>query len=185
MKNDYIEDVNNEVLSFGKIIQRERKKSGKTLKDIEEELTVEVEEIEDGALIKKKKALITASYMNRIENGNRGDNISFYLVCILIEKFNLDFNEVLKSFGHENILSANSRQSSIEAMIRINDIDVPVKTDNSNEKQSLSSIQKEILIRLINDVFDFGTANEENTMYVLKKIIEELDDYRKSIRTLK
>ncbi|MBZ9689377.1 hypothetical protein G9F72_024065 [Clostridium estertheticum] len=184
MKIDYIEDVNNEVLTFGKIIQRERKKLNKSLKDIEGELTVEVEEIEDGALVKKDKALITASYMNRIENGNR-ENVSFSLVCVLIEKFNLDFNEVLKSFGHENILSSNSRQSSIEAMIRINDIEVPAKIENGSEKQLLNSIEKEILIRLINDVFDFGTANEENTMYVLKKIIEELDDYRKSIRKLK
>ncbi|HEY8890194.1 MAG TPA: hypothetical protein VIM70_08040 [Clostridium sp.] len=185
MKNDYIEDVNNEALTFGKIIQRERKKLNKSLMDIEKDLTQKVKELDDkGVLVEKDKALITASYMNRIENGNR-ENVSFSLVCVLIEKFNLDFNEVLKSFGHENILSDNSRQSSIESMIRINDIEVPAKIENGSEKQLLNSIEKEILIRLINDVFEFGTANEENTMYVLKKIIDGLDDYRKSIRKLK
>jgi transcriptional regulator with XRE-family HTH domain len=184
MKSDYIEDVNNESLSFGSILKRERKKLGKSLKEIEKDLTVEVEELEDGVLVKKDKALVTASYMNRIENGNR-EGVSFSIACILIEKFNLDFNEVLKSFGHENILSSNSRQGSIEAMIRINDIEVPTKIDNGKPKQLLSSMGKEILIRVINDVFEFGTANEENTMYVLKKIIEELDDYRKSVRKLK
>ncbi|MCB2290851.1 hypothetical protein LGK97_13980 [Clostridium sp. CS001] len=184
MKNDYIEDVNNESLSFGSILKRERKKLGKTLKEIEKELTVEVEELEDGVLVKKDKALVTASYMNRIENGNR-EGVSFSIACILIEKFNLDFNEVLKSFGHENILNGNSRQSSIESMIRINDIDISKKIENSNEKQLLSSTEKEILIRLLNDVNEFATVNEENTMYVLKKIIEELDDYRKSVRKLK
>lgn len=185
MKNDYIEDVNNDTLTFGKIIQRERKKLNKTLMDIERDLTVEVDEIKDGVLVKKDKALITASYMNRIENGNRGDNISFYLVCILIEKFNLDFNEVLKSFGHENMLNTNSKHSNIETMIRINDIEAPIKTANKNEKQLLSSTEKEILIRLLNDVNEFATVNEENTMYVLKNIIQGLDDYRKSIRKLK
>jgi len=184
MKTTDVEVTNNENLSFGMIIQRERKKLGKSLKDIQEMLTVEVEEIEDGVLEKRDKVLISASYMNRIENGNR-QSVSFPIVCILIETFHLDINEVLKSFGHENMLSGNDKQNSIEAMIRINNIDVPLKTDNGNDKQSLNTTEKEILIRIINDVFEFGTAGDENTMYVLKKIIEELDDYRKSIGKLK
>lgn len=184
MKDDYIENMTNNDLTFGKIVQRERKKLGKSLKNIEKELTVVVKEVKDGVIVEKDKPLITASYMNRIENGNR-ENISFDLVWVLIEKFNLDINEVLKSFGHEGILSNNAKQSSLEAMIRISDIEFPIKIGDKIEKQSLSNTDKEILIRIINDANEVANSSDDTIIYTLKKILEELDDYRKSRKKLK
>lgn len=182
MENMHNEDINkNNKISFGEIVQRERKKAGKSLKDVENELTVKEEVIKDGEKTIQDKALITASYLNRIENGSR-ENVSFAIVFYLIENLNLDINEVIKSFGFERVLSNDIKYDSIESMIRVSDVSVPIK---SGEKQPLVGNEKEILIRLINDVFEFGTTTEENTMYVLKKILEELDDYRKSRRKLK
>lgn len=182
MESEHIKEINkSNKISFGEIVQRERKKAGKSLKDIENELTIEEECIVDGVKTKKQKALVTASYLNRIENGSR-DNISFSIVFYLIENLNLNINEVIKSFGFESVLSNEARYDSLESIIRINEINAPLK---SGQKEPLDITEKEILIRLIEDIFEFGTTNEENTMYGLKKILDGLDYYRKSRRKLK
>lgn len=182
MANEHIKEINkSNKISFGEIVQRERKKAGKSLKDIETELTIEEEVIIDGVKTIETNTLVTASYLNRIENGSR-ENVSFAIVFYLIENLKLDINEVIKSFGFENVLSNDTKHDSIESIIRINEINAPVK---SGQKEPLNITEKEILIRLIEDIFEFGTTNEGNTMYGLKKILDGLDDYRKSRRKLK
>jgi transcriptional regulator with XRE-family HTH domain len=184
MENEQIHNISkSDKISFGSIIQRERKKSGKTLKKVEEELTVKVEKVIDGKIVIDEEALITASYLNRIENESRA-NISFTMVCLLIKKFNLDLNEVFKSFDYEDIIAGNVKQSDIETMLRVNNFEAPIKLGSKEDNKPLTNIEKEILIRIINNVYEFGTTHEENTMYTLKKLFEDLDDYRKSRRKL-
>ena len=56
MKNDRIEDINNSInLSFGKIIQRERIKLGKSLKDVEKDLSKNEIVIKDGKEVEEEK----------------------------------------------------------------------------------------------------------------------------------
>ena len=167
MQNEHIDNAKQEQLSFGQIIQRERKKLGKSLKDIERDMTV------DGT------PLITSSYLNRIENANR-ENISFPIVLKLIQAFNLDFNEVLKSFGYENVLPNSTKYNNIDTMVRVNDLIAPIGLNSRQGQEHLRSTEKEIIIRLIDDIFEFGATSEDNTMYTLRKIIDGLDDYRKS-----
>ena len=182
MDSEYIGDIKTDnKVTFGKIISRERKKSKKSLKQIEEDLTAEKEVIKDGVTKKEEVALITASYLNRIENESRV-NISFPMVCLLIKTFNLDLVEVFKSFGHEDLVDDNIKQKNIETMIRVNNFEVPIKIGSQKGNKPLTNIQKEMVISILNNVFEFGTTDEDNTMYTLRKLFSDLDDYRKSRR---
>ncbi len=184
MKNDRIEDINNSInLSFGKIIQRERIKLGKSLKDVEKDLSKKEIVIKDGKEVEEEKAQITASYLNRIENEGR-TNISLYMIYLLMKEFSLDVYEVFKSFGYDDVLPQNNKFESIERMIRINDFEAPVRLGNTEYNKPLTSLETDILINIVKNVFEFGTADEENTIYVLKKLLSELDEYRKSRRKL-
>lgn len=170
-------------LSFGKIIQRERMKKGKSLKDVEKDLSKKEIVIKDGKEVEEAKAQITASYLNRIENEGR-NNLSLYMIYLLMKEFSLDVYEVFKSFGYDDVLPQNNKFESIERMIRINDFEAPVRLGNNEYNKPLTSLETDILINIIKGVFEFGTTNEENTIYVLKKILSELDEYRKSRRKL-
>lgn len=184
MKNDKIEDIDNSInLSFGKIIQRERIKLGKSLKDVEKDLSKKEIVIKDGKEVEEEKAQITASYLNRIENEGR-NNLSLYMIYLLMKEFSLDVYEVFKSFGYDDVLSQNHKFESIERMIRINDFEAPVRLGNNEYNKPLTSLETDILINIVKNVFEFGTTNEENTIYVLKKLLSELDEYRKSRRKL-
>ncbi|WPC42807.1 hypothetical protein [Clostridium sp. JS66] len=184
MENNKIEDIDNNVkLSFGKMVQRERIKLDKSLKDVEKDLTKKEKIIQDGKEVEIDKPQITASYLNRIENEGR-NNLSLYMVYLLMKEFNLDVYEVFKSFGYDDVLPQNNKFESIERMIRINDFEAPVRLGNKEYNKPLTSMQTEILISIIRNVFEFGTTNEENTMYVVKKLLSDLDDYRKSRRKL-
>lgn len=71
-------------VKFGEILKRERKNRKMSLRELNE------------------KSNIEASYIHRLEKGNR-DNPGFTTVCALAHALNLDGNEVLNSFGYENL----------------------------------------------------------------------------------
>lgn len=168
-------------LSFGEMVRRERIKSGKSLKVIEEHSTKKETVIKDGQEVEEEKVQITASYLNRIEKGNR-ENISFNIVCFLIQELNLDINEVFESFGYKDIVSKNVKHENIEEIFRLNDFKGPIKIGNKEENKPLSATEIEILINIIKGVFEFGITDEDSIIYVLRRILNDLDDYRKSRR---
>jgi len=71
-------------LSFGEIIKREREKIGLSLRELAEMSNIE------------------ASYISRLEKGNR-ENPGFPTVCALAKALNLNGEEVLKSFGYDQL----------------------------------------------------------------------------------
>lgn len=154
---------------FGEIIQRERKKRGKTLKEVADELLVNGESI------------ITQSYLSRIENGNRA-NITINVLFALMDYFKLNPMEIFECFGYEHLLNVNTEIDELDMLIRVHNVKGLVPYENSIIKAVLESEQKERLIRIIQDTFNFGATKESNILYLLRKLIEDLEDYRKSIQ---
>ncbi|OAA87792.1 hypothetical protein [Clostridium ljungdahlii] len=189
MENEQIKNENNSSnITFGSIIRRERKKSGKSLKEIEKEMTVKVKKVKDGKEVIEEDALITASYLNRIENENRV-NVSFNLVCLLIKKFNLDLIEVFKSFGYGDIIANNMKQNSIkqddiETILKETNFEAPIIIDGKEEKKVLTNNEKDMIATILNDVFKYGISNEESIVYVLTKLLNDMDCYKKSRKRL-
>lgn len=91
--------VNTEQVTFGNILKRERTNQSLSLRQLSE-----MSEIE-------------ASYINRLEKGNR-DNPGFSTVCALAKALNLNGEEILQSFGY-NQLGSNyvSDMSEVELLI--------------------------------------------------------------------
>lgn len=164
---------NNDDFNFGVILRRERKKLGLSFKELEAMLSKD----------ESKDNGITASYLNRIENNNM-NNPSFKIVCSLVEKLNLDFNEVIKSFGYEFDLNGNNKYKNIEQFIRSKDIEIeaPLYQDGGQifENSNLTVVEKELLIELLDTFFTFGVAADNALLNKIKNMIEILEKYRSS-----
>jgi transcriptional regulator with XRE-family HTH domain len=170
MFNDDVNKNNND-LTFGAILGRARKDLGLSFKELEKELSKDNPE----------NPIITASYLNRIENGNM-DNPSFKIICLLVEKLNLDFNEVIKSFGFKLGLNANDKFKDIEQFIRLSDINAPLYQDGGAvfESRNLILNEKELLLKLINNFFVYGVADDKVLVKRIKDAIEIMEKYRES-----
>lgn len=84
---------------FGAIIKRERKNKEMSLSKLSEESTIE------------------ASYINRLEKGNR-DNPGFKTVVSIVNALNLDQEEVLNSFGFDRLGNVpNIEKSDLKKLI--------------------------------------------------------------------
>ena len=83
----------NNLSGFGDILFRERNKRGMSLKELADYVGFDEEE----------KHLLSPSYLNRMEK-NEADNPSFRNVCLLVRKLSLDLNEVLLSFGFDDLI---------------------------------------------------------------------------------
>ncbi len=168
----------NETLSFGNILFRERKKINKPLKEIAkmigtyEEKKPNKDEIEE-------KFYVTPSYLSRLESGDKL-NPSFKLVCLMTTQLSLDFKEVLKSFGYENLLSNMDKNvNKIEDIIRLYNIKAPLdETEEEGKETYLSYEEKESLIKIIKKVFVYGVCPAEATVDYLGEFIEELKHFR-------
>jgi transcriptional regulator with XRE-family HTH domain len=99
--------MNIEQKTFGEILKRERANQSLSLRQLSE--------ISD----------IEASYINRLEKGNR-DNPGFSTVCSLAKALNLNGDEILQSFGFEQLGSNQASpisevQSLIQSYVTAND----------------------------------------------------------------
>lgn len=165
-KNNFVKE------SFGAILLRERKKKGLSLKKLSENLN----------------NAIAPSYINRLENGEK-ENPSFALVCALVSELSLDFREVLKSFGYENLINSvhNNGFEKIEEIIRLSNIKAPLirTTDEEDLDEYLTQDEKEILINLINDIFYYATITNDMREDYIIKIISKTKEYRKKRNEIK
>jgi transcriptional regulator with XRE-family HTH domain len=164
-------DKNLDKTSFGQILLRERKKRGYSLQKLAEEIEK----------VKGKDEAVTSSYLNKLEKSDKA-NPSFKVVWYLTEILNLDFSEVLNSFGCNDTKVSESKLNNLDQFIRVSDIKAPLYYEGVEppEIASLTSIEKEMIIRLINDIFVFSVVDSDNVMYALKNLIGDLDDYRKN-----
>lgn len=173
----------NDVLSFGNILLRERKKNKKSLNEIAEIIGVDEEDEENEQTEKdenkKKKLYVTPSYLSRLESGDK-INPSFKMVCRMTTKLSLDFKEVLKSFGYENLMSnIDKNVNKIEDIIRLHSIKAPIDENEKNAKENyLSYEEKERLISIIKNVFLFGVCSSEKTVGYLQELIGEIEYFR-------
>lgn len=158
---------------FGSIIARVRKEKKMSLKKLASEIGLDDE----------GKKLVTESYLNRLENSDK-DNPSFKMVCLLVDKLSLDIKEVFKSFGYENLLpeNENKKYDQIQDIIRISDIKAPLILLDTlvHETKSLSQEEKEIIIEIVGNVFAYAVNGEEMRKVNKDKILQGLDNYRKS-----
>lgn len=162
--------VENEIRdNFGAILARERRKENRSLKDLAEMLGYN----EEG------KYNITPSYLNRLEKGEKA-NPSFWMVCLMIDKLNLNIREVFKSFGFESILPSNinSETDSVEEIIRLSNIKATLSPNEEGLKSYLSQEEKEALLSIINDVFNYGVCHPEDEAYYIGEVIGGLELFR-------
>lgn len=157
---------------FGEILRRERKKMNKTLNTMAEFLSEEVE----------NDATITPSYLNRLETGDR-DNPSFKLVCSIASKLGLDLNEVFKAFGFESLIQGiyDKNYDDIEMIIRLSNIKAPIKKLKNGKiiYDYISDNEKEILIKVINKIFEYSIMNNDiKTNKIISEIIELVGQYK-------
>ncbi|AGX43912.1 helix-turn-helix domain-containing protein [Clostridium saccharobutylicum] len=164
-------NTNDSDLTFGAILSRKRKELKLSFKELEEKLAEDDPE----------NPVITASYLNRIENGKM-DNPSFKIVCFLVEKLNLDLNEVMKSFGFKLGLSNNNKFKDIEQFIRLSDIEAPLFQDGGEiyERKNLTLNEKKLLNQLIENFFTYGVAYDSALVARIKDTIEIMEKYRES-----
>lgn len=161
----------NKVESFGGILARERKKKGLSLYELSDMIGKD----EDG------KALVTASYLSRLEKNNK-DNPTIRLVCLLVSKLSLDFREVLKCYGYEDILPTNLNNDidKIEDIIRLSDIKAPIKSNGYSIKLGgyLSQKEKEYLIDILECSFLYSVCNPEESLMYIETLIGKLRFFR-------
>jgi hypothetical protein len=178
----------NETLSFGNILLRERKRKNISLTEVAENIgkykeknknNKEKDDKEKKDKDDKEKFYVTPSYLSRLESGDKL-NPSFKLVCLMTTRLSLDFKEVLKSFGYENLLSnIDKNVNKIEDIIRLYNIKAPIDENEEEGKETyLSYEEKESLIRIIKKVFLYGVCPAEAIVDYLGEIIGELEHYR-------
>lgn len=161
----------NNILSFGDILFRERNKKNMSLKELADYIGFD----EHG------KHLLSPSYLNRLEK-NEAHNPSFKNVCLLSKKLSLDLREVFKSFEYEELIldDKNLNLNRIQDIIRIVDIKAPlIRTYGDWSIDGLLSFaEKEILISIIINIFNIGVCDEKEVIYYLNKINEDINSYR-------
>ena len=92
--------MNTQGISFGEILKRERTKRNLSLRQLSEMSNIE------------------ASYIHRLEKMNR-DNPGFTTVCALAKALELNADEILQSFGYDQLGTHRvSEESKLETMIK-------------------------------------------------------------------
>jgi transcriptional regulator with XRE-family HTH domain len=166
--DDFKED---KVESFGGILERERKKRDMSLYQLSDFI----------GLDEGKKPLVTASYLSRLEKSNK-DNPTIKLILLLVSKLSLDFREVLKCYGYEDILPTNLNKNidKIEDIIRLSNIKAPIKHSGHNIELEgyLSQKEKEYLIDIIDYVFRYSVCDPEDSLYYVEMLIGKLKLFR-------
>lgn len=152
---------------FGSIVKRERQLQEISLKKLSENLGGE----------------INPSYINRLETGKQ-TNPSFQVVVNLCRELNLDMREVFRTFGFESLIKDYDQDAvfSIEELIRLHKIKLPVKIDNKDELSDryrlLNKEEQEQIIQLIYEVFDYGLSKETDYIKKLTSIIQQIQELR-------
>lgn len=144
---------------FGAILERVRKSENRSLKDLAELLGRD----------ENDKYIVSPSYLNRLEKGEK-ENPSFKMVCHMIIRLGLNPVEVFKSFGYENILNHSNKLKSndIKDIIRTSDILAPIEVEGEL-KEYLNQMEKECLMRVIDDVLDYSVSDDET--YYINQVI--------------
>lgn len=149
--------------AFGDILRRSRNEQNLTLNELSD----------------KTNGEITASYINRLETKKK-TNPGFEVVCELCEALNLDLREVLQSFGYESLIKEYDQDAtfSVEDLIRLYKVKLPGSLEQqkgySLNKRLINTKEKEQLIQLINEIFDYSFAEESNAVEKLSSIIKQL-----------
>lgn len=155
-------------ITFGELVLRGRTKKNISLQNLADKLKDE------------KNEEVSKSYLSRIERNERLTP-SFKLVCALTEVLGLNLNEVLMSLGYKNLIKEKYSYTGIEQIIRFADIVAPVSPlkDWVSYKAKLTASEKEVLLRLINDIFIFGAIQDSELVMQINYILSNLDQYRK------
>lgn len=163
-------DDRSTMISFAKIIERERNKRELSLVELANYIGFD----------DKGKHLMSASYLNRLEN-NKADSPGFRNVCLLIDRLSLDVREVFKSFGYQKLFKDDKKWESIEEIIRYSSIKAPLYQDSGYVVKDgyLDFNEKEILLSIINAIFSIGVCTEESVLLNLTEIIKEIEEYRR------
>ncbi|MCM3390615.1 helix-turn-helix domain-containing protein [Ureibacillus chungkukjangi] len=145
---------------FGRLVKRSRTEQNLTLQE----------------LSNKTNGEITASYINRLESGNKSKP-GFDVVCELCNALSLDIREVLQSFGYESLIKEYDQDAiySLEEFIRLHKVKLPGSIEQIKEADRLiNPEEQELLIELINTVFDYSFVNESQAVEKLSSIIKQL-----------
>lgn len=156
--------------NFGAILARERKKENKSLKDLAEILGRNQE----------GKYNITASYLNRLEKGEK-ENPSFWMVCLMIDRLNLNVREVFKSFGFENVLppAIDVKTTNIKEIIRLSDIKAPLSLNEGESVEGfLTQEEKESLLSIIKESFNYSVCDAEDELYYASHVVGSLEYFK-------
>ncbi|MFE8698282.1 helix-turn-helix domain-containing protein [Cytobacillus sp. FJAT-53684] len=143
---------------FGLIVKRSRTEQNLTLSELSE----------------KTNGLITASYINRLENGQK-TKPSFDVVAELSKALNLDMREVFLSFGYESLINVQEQEGySIEDVFRLTNIKLP----GVFNERLINREEQEALIRIINATFEYSFAEEANAIDKLTVVIKQIHSLR-------
>jgi len=115
---------------------------------------------------------ITPSYINRLEKGEKS-NPAFIVVCLLVQALDLDFYEVLGSFGYKDIASSSPH---LNADILITD--EKGSTLSLECKANLSSEQKVLLNRAVTQIIHYVQADKPYGH--LPNVVEVIENIRES-----
>ncbi|MEG0774374.1 helix-turn-helix transcriptional regulator [Clostridium sp.] len=155
-------------ITFGELMANARTKKSLSLQGLADKLKDE------------KNEDVSKSYLSRIERNERLTP-SFRLVCDITEVLELNLNEVLMSFGYKNLIEEKYRYTGIEQIIRFSDIVAPISPLKEwvSYKSNLTAQEKEVLLRLINDIFTIGVIPDGELVMQINYILSGLDQYRK------
>lgn len=159
----------NEFITFGDIIKREREKRNLSLQGL-------ADLISEG-----EEASITSSYLSRLESSDK-INPTFRLTCQIAKKMELDFKEVLHSFGYGDLLGTQDSFESIDTLLRVNNINAPSEMSGEYivREIPLTDREKETLIILLKQIFSFTISDDSYNIHILRSILEQLDVLKKS-----
>jgi transcriptional regulator with XRE-family HTH domain len=151
--------MNENEFGFGLIVKRSRTEQNFTLSELSE----------------KTNGVITASYINRLENGQK-TKPSFDVVAELCKVLNLDIREVISSLGYGSIIKDHEQDDvySIEDIFRINNVKLP----NVIGERLINREEQEVLIRITKAIFEYSFAEEATAIDKLTSIIKQIHSLR-------
>lgn len=164
--------MNNKLqFNFADLIANERKIRNLSLTEMADEIGRD----------DKGKHYMSPSYLSRLEN-NKSDSPGFKNVALLISKLSLSIGDVFRSFGYGHLLENAEEIPSFEDVLRKSHIEAPLekKEGMTIKKDFLNSIEKEILISLINNLFNFGASSDDESIDYLIDLINDAKKYKKA-----
>jgi transcriptional regulator with XRE-family HTH domain len=151
--------MNENEFAFGLIVKRSRTEQNLTLSELSE----------------KTNGVITASYINRLENGQK-TKPSFDVVAELCKALNLNIREVFRSLGYGSLIKNHDQDEvySIEDFFRLHNIKL---SDVFNERL-LNREEQEVLIPIFNAIFEYSFAEEASAIDKLTAVIKQIHSLR-------